>query len=241
MENNKKITKQLVVSNIADSVKILKNIISKNGYGTKSYIANNQAKTIRDIIYSLRDLRYSLQGYNACVSRSKQHKAYSIDEILAELKNLCDNSSNKTFNHTIHLVIELLKPICEYRNNSIVISHSTLISQRAVSGDLTEMQKSLLLINLSDLNKAKTFFRNVILGNGRIVGIKPLGLYYDNNYKPGMAGIDLLNIINIKNKIKSIIASIDDVINTVNSVQRDILKSEHAQINTELSEDDELY
>lgn len=235
MENNKKITKQLVMLNITNSVKILKEIVHNRGYNTTLYMSNGYEQIINDMIYSLRDLRYSLQGYKTCINRSKQDKAYSINEIVAKIKSICKNSCNKQFREATYSVIDLLQPICEYCNSNTASMHSTLIAQCLMSRNITDMQKSILLVSLKDLNSAKEYMNNAI--SGKTSGVKLLSSYDNCNNANG----DLLTISTIKNKIDSVLRSIDSAIQYITSAQRCIIEELNKNSYTELSEYDELY
>lgn len=239
MENNRKVTKQLVVSNIADSIKILKKVISNNGYGSKLYITNDYAKIIYDMMYSLRDLRYSLQGYRIDVHRSKQDKVYSVSKIVAKLKSMLKCSCEEQLRKAMYSVIDLLKPICGYCEDNTTTNHRISVSQCALGGNLTEMQKSILFIDSRDLYKARIYLNNVISGNGKVYGTRLIEQYVDDCDASG----DLLTILTLKNKVKSVIADIDNMIDLIDKAQKDIIRLNNSSNSeqADLSEDDELY
>lgn len=236
---NRKITKQLAVSNIANSIKILKEIISTRSYNIEPYVANNCVNIIYDTMYSLRDLQYSLRGYRLSIGRSKQNNVYSIDEVVANLKNIIGCCSNEKFPSIIQSVIDLLMPVCEYYYGDSTTSHNISISQCALNGNVTEMQKSILLIDLQDLYKAETCLSNIVSGNGKACGARLIGQYVDDCKASG----DLLTILTLKNRIKSVIADIDNVIDLIDKAQKDIigLNNSSNSEQADLSEDDELY
>lgn len=239
MENNRKVTKQLVVSNIANSIKILKEIITTKSYNAEPCIANNYVNTIHDVMYSLRDLQYSMRGYSISINRSRQNKVYSIDEVIANLKHIIGCCTYEKFPSIIQPIIDLLMPVCEYYYGYSTANHRISITQYALSGNLTEMQKSILLINLQNLHKAKTCLNNVISGNGKVGSTRLIGQYIDDCNASG----DLLTILTLKSRIKSTIADIDNTIDLIDKAQKDIigLNNSSNSEQADLSEDDELY
>lgn len=239
MRNNRKITKQLVVSNIANSIKILKEIITYRSYNTEPYIAHNYVNTICDMIYSLRDLQYSLRGYGMSVNRSKQNNVYSIDEVIANLKNIISHCSKERFPNIIQPVIDLLMPVCEYYYDDSTANRRISTLQYALDVNLTEMKKSILLIELDDLHKAKNYLNNIVSGNGEARSTRLIGQYIDDCKASG----DLLTILTLKNRIKSTIADIDNMIDLISKAQKDIIELNNSSNSeqADLSEDDELY